>query len=44
MVVKPGFELGLTKSKVVLCWDVGSCDDLYTIDLVQHFPLKQMQC
>ena len=26
MVVKPGFELGFTKSKIVLFWNVGSCN------------------
>ena len=26
MVVKPGFELGFKKSKIVPCWDVWSCD------------------
>ena len=48
MVVKPGFELGLTKSKIVPCWDVWSCDGdfavmeaLYTIDLIRHLPLSR---
>ena len=42
MVVKPGFELGLTKSKIVPCWDVWSCDGGFiTIDLVWHFPLGE---
>ena len=32
MVVKPGFELGLTKSKIAPCWVVGSCNGGFVND------------